>query len=409
MARKAKTARRKHAHLAPSASHRWIPCPGSVALCAQLEAQGGEPEPTIYAAEGTLFHRLMMLILRHGYEPKDFLDSEMKAGGHQFTVDQEFVEHLEAGLEEVASKAYWAKHVFIEERVSLDRWIAPKIDPDPGGTLDFGWVNDDYRSIGLLDYKFGAGVPVHPRRNPQIMCYALAFWQRLVDKNIVSSRERVYFQLGVFQPRNPEGGGWWETDIDELLDWGHDLEAAAIATTKKDAPLKTGSHCEFCPAAKAGICSAYEGERLRDVQLKFDDLSQVPALKTILTPERRAYILQHRRAIEDWLENLHAQALDDALKGNDCGGLKAVIGRHPKSKWKDEDAAEKFLIKHTDMIYQPLKLLSPTQAKKVLPAKALEILDEYVDRGNPKPMLVPQDDPRPAIKSIEDKFDDLTK
>ena len=51
----------KHARCSASAAHRWINCPGSVALSDQCP----DPGASSYADEGTLAHSLAELKLRH--------------------------------------------------------------------------------------------------------------------------------------------------------------------------------------------------------------------------------------------------------------------------------------------------------------------------------------------------------
>ena len=51
----------KHARCSASAAHRWINCPGSVALSDQCP----DPGSSSYADEGTVAHELAELKLRH--------------------------------------------------------------------------------------------------------------------------------------------------------------------------------------------------------------------------------------------------------------------------------------------------------------------------------------------------------
>lgn len=51
----------KHARCSASAAHRWINCPGSVALSDQCP----DPGSSSYADEGTVAHNLAELKLRH--------------------------------------------------------------------------------------------------------------------------------------------------------------------------------------------------------------------------------------------------------------------------------------------------------------------------------------------------------
>ena len=68
-----------HARLSPSASKRWLTCPGSVALC---EAQDEEQRTSKYAAEGTVAHEIGERCLLEHKEPKDFLGKVMEARKH---------------------------------------------------------------------------------------------------------------------------------------------------------------------------------------------------------------------------------------------------------------------------------------------------------------------------------------
>ena len=71
-----------HARLSPSASHRWINCPGSVHLAEQCPPQGG----STYTAEGTEAHALAELKLRKFNEEGtgDFFDKKLEKARSEF-------------------------------------------------------------------------------------------------------------------------------------------------------------------------------------------------------------------------------------------------------------------------------------------------------------------------------------
>ena len=58
----------KHAKLSPSASSRWMTCPGSVHL--EPDIKGGDS--SIYAEKGTAMHTVSDLCLTKGLEPNWF-------------------------------------------------------------------------------------------------------------------------------------------------------------------------------------------------------------------------------------------------------------------------------------------------------------------------------------------------
>jgi hypothetical protein len=63
-------------------------------------------------------------------------------------------------------------------------------------------------------------------------------------------------------------------------------------------------------------------------------------LPTVLTPERRSFLIDNRKLCESWFDRMLEQALDDALNGRPCGGKKAIDGRKAPDKWKDIDGAD---------------------------------------------------------------------
>jgi hypothetical protein len=126
-----------------------------------------------------------------------------------------------------------------------------------------------------------------------------------------------------------------------------------------------------------------------------------------MTPERRAYVLQHRKLVEDWFDILHAQALDDATRGLPCGGLKAVEGRKTPDKWHDIERADAALAPLLGEARFTKKVRSPTQILKELPTEHRSTIEPLVCRGVKKPVLVSEQDARPALLTLEQKFEEV--
>src|SRR5688572_4731642 len=93
-----------HAKLAPSASHRWINCPGSI----RMSAGEGSSE-TEYAAEGTCAHEIAAECLRFGRDALDYEGTEHKVGKFEFVVDEEMIEGVQLYVDHVRSLIESAK------------------------------------------------------------------------------------------------------------------------------------------------------------------------------------------------------------------------------------------------------------------------------------------------------------
>ena len=108
-------------------------------------------------------------------------------------------------------------------------------------------------------------------------------------------------------------------------------------------------------------------------------------------------LLKMRPMLNRWLDGLHKSAYHDANMGNPVPWMKLVDGRSPARKWKENHIhkAETVLVKAlADDAYKPPELLS-------------ELLERFVDKGTPAPILVSEDDSRTELKSVADEFEDL--
>jgi hypothetical protein len=378
--------------LRPSSGATWFHCPGSIRFTAKAE-----PEATSnFAAEGTAAHTIREMCLEAGLDATDFIGKSIVADGHTFLVDDDWAEALQPGIERIRE---FTGDVFIEHPLKLGPWL-----PGRMGTLDAGVVGR--KLIVISDLKFGRGVPVSPVENIQQMIYALAFHHRHASK-ISDAKE---FLIIIDQPRNPQGGGEWRVTLDELNEFGNTLKAKVELTNDPNAPRIAGEkQCYWCPGKTLG-CPEYEIYNLDLLSAKLPDLDNECdelALPEVMTPQRRSYLLRHKKMIEDWLERHHAAAIDDALMGKPVPGLKAVYGRRPPRKWSDEETASSFLSERlsAEQIFTR-KLITPTKLEKLEP-KVFADASKLMERGDPKPVLVSELDSRPAIETYASKLKTL--
>lgn len=381
-----------HARLSPSSAARWLACPGSVALCDKVPEQPASEE----AAEGIVFHRVAAECLELGLEPADFIGQRLTADGHTFIFDEEMAGHMQPGLDRIRELADGP--MFVEQTVKLDPWL-----PGQFGTLDCGIVG--HKEIIIFDWKYGAGVPVSPVENPQLMLYALGFHETIAYPYVTSNPVRLVIE----QPRAPGGGEWVVSGLD-LGAFGEKVREVGKIIDSPDAPLVPGEkQCRFCPARS--ICPAFAKFNLDLFSMKFEDLdAETPPDLPEITPERRSYVVRHADMFRKWLDDLHAETLADALAGRPTPGLKVVHGRKPNREWADEEQATSFLTRYLGDSAFIKKLRSPAQAEKVLDKDVWRtpVLSMLISQGDPKPVLVPETDSRQAIEPLTAKFDDLT-
>jgi hypothetical protein len=371
-------------------------CPGSINFKEAMDA--GADSGGTAADEGTILHSFAESALREEKEAYDYVGETREHNGYSLTLDDDLAAMIQSGLDYI--DAIPGK-LHIETRVDLKRWM-----PGQFGTTDVGIVGE--KTITIFDWKFGL-VPVSPIENEQVMIYALGFWDNIA--RYLSNATK--FRLVIWQPRAPGGGGEWEISLDDLLAFGKEVKRKAAATYNPDAPRIAGSkQCPHCDGAKTLTCAEYTAFNLALVVAEFDELDEaveldIPMFLSIdMTPERRSYILEHRSMFEQFLNRLYEQTMMDALQGRPTPGLKAVHGRNPPRKWASPEEAEAALtITLGDDAYTK-KVVTPTQAEKLLSKKMYSKVASFVERGQPKPILVSDKDTRPAIQNLADMFDD---
>lgn len=174
----------KHAYLSASASHRWLACPPSAKLCANITVQTSE-----YAQQGTDCHELCAYLVEKALgravtdptENLTFYDAEMQNCAEEYR--NYVLEQIEAAKEFCKDP-----QVMIEQRLDFSRWVENGF-----GTGDCVIVADEV--LQIIDYKHGLGVLVSAGDeehggNSQMMCYALGALEAL--KNLYCKEQFSY-------------------------------------------------------------------------------------------------------------------------------------------------------------------------------------------------------------------------
>lgn len=365
-----------HAKLAPSASHRWIECHGSVQLCAMVE-----PRDTSYAREGTFAHEIAAKCLIKGKNALSYLN--IKSDNGEFTVDEEMANHINDYVEFIeALRVMWGGEPMIETRVKVSDHI--------WGTADVILLSSDGKTLHVIDLKYGRGKVVLAEGNYQALCYALGALNHL-GAAAAALVETVH--IHIFQPR-AGGDAWreWEVTMAGMESARDKLLEAERLIVAGSNTLKTGGWCQFCDAAAQCPKRAEEAREVaRDV---FADNSPPPVES--LTTEQIARIIELTPRLEDWIKAIHDLAVKKLERGEKVPGYKLVekIGNR---KWKDEKATSDALVLYGINPFNEPKLITPAEAERRLGKAGVKLsVSSLVERPVTGQALVPESDKRPA-------------
>ncbi len=367
---------RSHANLSASASHRWLACPPSALLCAELPDTA-----TDYAREGTCAHELAEFKVRKllGMETTDptenldFFDQEMA------DCTDDYTQYI---AEQIAK--YSDSEVMVEQRLDFSKYV-----PDGFGTGDCVIVADEVLTV--VDYKHGKGVAVSAEHNSQMMLYALGALE-LFDSLYDISEIRMV----IFQPRLSNISEFTMT-VAELLDWAENtLRPTAELAAKGEGEFCAGEHCRFCKVK--ATCRKRAEYNLMLAQYDF-------APSEMLEDNEIEAVLEKADALVAWANDVKEYALSQALSGKQWHGYKVVEGRSNR-KYTDETQVAEAVKAVGKNPYAEPEVLGITAMTKLLGGKKKfeEILGALTYKPQGKPTLVPASDKRKAWNPAQEDF-----
>jgi hypothetical protein len=365
-----------HSKLGASSMERWSACPGSVRLCDSLDGTW-----SVYAQEGTDAHAVAAGVLATGAFPL----AMGREDGSSFYVTGEMKEAVQVYVDHLNNTFERGDVDQVEVRFDLSA-----VHPGCFGTADHVRWRASQKLLIVTDYKHGAGIPVSPVENPQLMYYGLG---ALLAAGYPAHRVR----LVIVQPRCAIEGEVireWEIDAIDLVDFKADLRMYALAAEAPDAPLVPGGHCRFCPAA--AMCPALV-ERAQAVAKS--EFAVAPVGR--YDPAKLAAALDMRETVKAWLSALDEFAYAEALAGKCPPGYKLVDKRATR-KWKDETAAATFLELRSvaEAVMWERKLRSPSHLEMLKAIKKGEMDADFTVKESSGFVLVPESDKRPAVKML---------
>lgn len=397
--------------LGASSASRWTVCTASPQFILENHHRIPENRDTAYSLEGTLAHAVCEALLTGKPTPLG-ATAEMERHAQSY---RNFCRTLSAP----------SAAEFVETKVPL--WYYP----GRNAIVDYASVTTD--QVTIVDYKYGAGVPVDSFENKQMAIYARCFIETVVlgigTHDITDDTKIV---MAIYQPRchRDEPDVAWMMTWADLVEWT-DEKIGFVADEIRDPnhpwlPINfspSDKTCQFCPAS--GFCTARAQHLLGDLaplDMVLTQPEQVvadPSAVTVglaspdaLDETHLLAALAVAKSVGKWLDSIEAYAQNLAADGRPLPGWKLVEGRGSR-QWADEEAAAKFLKPKLKENTFEKKLVSVAQAEKLLKHEPLSPrfknkLESLIVRREGKPTLVPESDKRPSLMAAANDFQQLT-
>lgn len=360
-----------HSTLGPSSAHRWLECPGSVALHERLGARSPPAPASIY---GDVVHALLEEIMIEQLDPVDLLGQTrplpkayeelpdcdfvfVENGRHVVRVDHEMLDHVDQVLKLVKRLEDELgppdKGWYVEQEVDMSAYA-----PGVFGTADLIGYFPDTATIVVVDMKTGR-LEVEADDNPQLRLYALGALALRSTSDWGDPTIRVY----VVQKASKVTFKSASLRVSDLMRWVNSTLAPAVERVEKARKanamvgyLKAGDHCRFCAVRARCPAALLEASSWEDPGE--DGLPR-------LTGEALAAMLDKLSQAKSLFDKLKDEALR-RLEADPSAvpGWHLTQGRGSRF-WKD--GAEAALVaRYGDKVYRT-ELLSPAQIEAAFP------------------------------------------
>lgn len=373
-----------HAKLSASSAIKWLNCTASI----RMEEKMPKKE-SAFAKEGITAHILAELKLRCALRSisKEEYDREIE----KLEIDEEMEKYTEGYKNFVLEKyrkilTYGNDMLIVLEKcINYSRFVKKGF-----GTADALLIYDGH--IDVIDLKYGKGVEVSAKNNPQLMLYglgALETYDWLYDvKNVT---------MTIYQPRK-DNISTFEMTAKELYQWGESIQNIADEAYNGNGVCAAGAHCTkgFCRAIP--ICRAFAESMWEVTKYQGRKLSE-------LSHDEIAYIIEKADSLAKWAKGIKEYTLQQALQGVEFKGYKVVEGRKTRTYSIPDDDVAKILFEKgyaEDIVYKK-SLRTVADMEKQLKDKFHDVLGEVV-AVHRNPTLVPLEDKRPPYNSPENDF-----
>lgn len=377
-----------------SSLYRRVNCPGSK----REEDRVDSPDlGNDYADEGSMLHTVMEWCIEEDMPPSAALE-----------LDATLLRHNDARFsEETLPLAALAWDWYCELRESVEGFVKATevrvsleaIAPNLFGTADLLWfgVYEGRKTFGVLDWKFGAGVPVPAKGSHQLGFYMLG---AMLDPDFADlAAEAEQFALSIAQPARNDELDTWVASREWLMQLRDVIERTNDRLDDPDAPLKIGDWCRWCSALAS--CSA-------TASLGRDVISLKPERMTAVEYE---YWLPLKPIIISMLNKIEANAEAEMQAGCAIGGYK-IIAKQGRRQHVDPEVSYRWLRERAKMLVReinPRSLLSPAQVEKAIKAKydsqtAKKLIADFnvdcIDTISSGTKIAPDSHPAPALSGV---------
>lgn len=384
---------KKHAKYSASGSHRWLKCPASVAL-----SEKAPPSPSsIYAEEGTTAHACLEMVLREFYDDEssyvliEGLEQDHREMG---LFPSEMLDHVFYGAR--AINEYCLNHdapeIKIEHKVDLSF-----VYPDTFGTVDCALI-EEFGTLTIIDFKYGAGVPVEPKDNSQLLFYALGLAHEY-NYNFTEIR------IVIIQPRAEHEDGYvreWTCSIEELLEWRDRFEKGVALCEDPLAPFNSGDHCRWCPAKS--MCPEISSGAMKQALIDFDEPTgemSLPMVNERTPTDYLSVALTASDKLAIWIKGVKQAAFDTLRRGEKIPGYKLVDKKSIRRWAYDMEVLTDALVNEFgEEVFEEPKLKSPAQIEKTFGKKSTKaFIEMYSSNVSSGVTLVSENDMRAEARS----------
>ena len=354
-----------HAVLAPSASHRWVNCSGSVQ--AEQKYPDTESEP---AREGTAGHEIGAAMVEAARTAATLIWAHFdgKTAGNGVMFNQEMFEAAELYADDIR-QVMTKTGIFDSDLLRIEQPVTiPRVHDLNWGTPDCVIWDLKGGTLYLWDFKYGYGV-VEVEQNWQMIEYAIGALDSVTGGNGLGD-QHITIDMRIVQPRayHPDGPcRSWKVTGSDLRGHANQLAVAAEASQAVEPPCKAGTWCDHCKAAPDCMTNQRETARISDriEVLQLHDLSPEQSAVELRYLERAKVLLVSR------LEALQTQALQQVKDGTVIPGYGIGYGRG-STNWNKPDSE---VIALGDLMGVDLRKAE----KPVTPSQALKLnVDETV-------------------------------
>lgn len=372
----------------PSAAYRWMNCPGSAVLEADM------PDTSSAAAdEGTLAHWIASWALEQELDAIEYF--ERYQGAHDcpdvpgdWRVTEDMCKHVQVYVDAVRRSLDQGDlgELHVETRVSFQEALGTAEQAD--GTADAIILRDEEFEVHDLKYGANPNNRVDAHGNEQLQCYALGVLEQFGH---LADFKRA--TLVIHQPRLDWQDRWVVT-IDELTAFRAKARQAVTYFERARQNVEeylspSEKACKWCKVK--ATCPALRAEIEAAIAAVPEELD---ALNSAMKLTKLA---------EDWAKAVRAAVEAALLEGKPLADYKLVEGRRGARSWTDAEQVEKLLkekfrLKTEDMY--DMKLISPTEAEKLLgeSKRRWAQLEKLIEQKPGKPSVAPMSDKRPPIQ-----------